>query len=539
MYSRQIRPPWPSLLLALALRLPFAVPASGQSPATEPPAELEIRSTPSEAAVYLNYRLMGSTPLKITGLEPGRYRLGLELEGYYPHAAWVDYAGGAQVYETTLLPITGFLQVQVVPGEATVTAGSQELAPGVTAELRVGRYVVRARRFGYEEATAAVEIRERRLTTLELDLKKAPFRLSALEVSRRAFNPRNAAALGRVTVSFEVTAPGSGEALILDRQSRQVYRRTFPSFETWKQSFTWDGGDPRGGPLPDGDYRVVVHALPADGGEPQTAEAAVALDSRLVIRSRSLWSGASGLLFAPSPEILPPGSVQISTLAAVQDAGTSNPASFLAPWNLGARVGLRGGWELDALVGLTLGAAQGDTPETGSPPFFAGAAVKVPVFRIGGAAGTGPRLDSALVLKGAYQNSPADAFTNFTGLSAGLPLRLAAGRFSLLLEPEAILSPWRVEDAPGGAVSGALGVWLYGRAGLLIELGDLWIGLSAAARSAPLDQGFLPDPPVAAGLEAHWMVPGTLLTVSGMLTGQFSSPSRYTLQAGVGLGLLF
>ena len=143
------------------------------------------------------------------------------------------------------------------------------------------------------------------------------------------------------------------------------------------------------------------------------------------------------------------------------------------------------------------------------------------------------------MLKGAWQNSLADPFTSFTGISAGLPLRLRLGRFSLLLAAEALLSPWRVEGAAGGDGEGAIGAWLYGRAGLLIDLDALWIGVSAAARSAPLDQGLLLDGPVPVGLEAHWIVPGTLLTLSGAVTGRFESARDYTLQAGLGLGLLF
>ncbi len=530
-----------ALLLIGALAAGGGIPAAQGSSGTgagggaaDPaqPVVLEIRSTPEEAEVFLNYRLVGATPVRIAGLEPGRYRLSLERKGYYPHHAWIDYAGGSQVYEVILQPITGFLQVRVTPADAQISVGSRDFPGGSPVELPVGRYTVKARRFGYEQSSATAEVRERELTTVELDLRKAEFRLSPLRLSRRVFNPRNAAALGRVTVSFEVTSPGAGEARILNRQGQEVHREAFPSFQTWKRSFTWTGTDARGAPLPDGEYRVVVEARPREGGGPQRQEAAVALDSGLVIRSRSLWSGGSGLLFAPSPEVLPPGSLQVSTLAAVQQAGAGG-GQFAVPWNLGLRWGLRGGWELDAQAGLTVGSGPGQAVAQDLPPFFASAAVKAPIFRLSG----GLELASSLVLKGAWQNTRADPFTNFTGLSAAVPLRVGAGPFSLVLAPEAIVSPRRVAGSPGG--EDVFGAWLYGRIGLLVDLGSAWIGLSAALRTGPLDQGLRLALPVPVGLEAHWMIPGTLLTVSGMAAGQFRGPGDYVLQAGGGLGLLF
>jgi hypothetical protein len=519
----------PALLALLA-----AAPRGAAQEAQESPAPgLEIRSTPEEAAVYLGHRLMGSTPLVIRNLEPGRYRLALELDGYYRHTAWIDYRGGYQVYETTLVPITGFLLLRVRPADARVTIGAREVSGGTTVELPVGSYPVEVRRFGYEPFTGRVEIDERSLSTLEVNLPPAEFRLSPLELSRRTFNPRNAAALGRVTVSFEVTGPGGGRAWIVNERSQEVYRTALPDFRTWEQSFIWPGTDARGDPLPDGEYRIAVEARGRGGAEILSREATVYLDSSLVIRFRGLWNGASGLLFSPSPEVLPPGAVQLSSLLLVRGRREAEQTAYRIPWGLGLRWGFAGGWELDAQAGITAESAEEDDDDF--PPLFAGAAVKAPLFELGSGP-AGPGLAAALLLKAAYQNAHSDLLTSFSGLSAALPLQAVLGRLSLLLAPEIIVSAWRV-DEPGG--DGVLGVWLYGRAGLILDLGPLGIGLSIALRSTPLDRGLALDPPLPVGLEAHWMIPDTQLVLSLAAAGELDSAGSYSLMAGGGLGLLF
>jgi len=58
------------------------------------PARVAIYSSPPHAMVYLNTQYLGQTPIKLTGINPGRYTIMLSQSGYEPHSQEVTLRPG-------------------------------------------------------------------------------------------------------------------------------------------------------------------------------------------------------------------------------------------------------------------------------------------------------------------------------------------------------------------------------------------------------------------------------------------------------------
>jgi hypothetical protein len=493
---------------------------------------LQIKSYPSGANVYLDNRYMGITPLLLDDVEPGRHKLTLKMEGYYSEHDWIEYSGDYESYYFELEEITGFLKVEAFPPEAEIKFDTLWLPAGRLHELPIGSYNLRIRAFGYEEVSRPVKIYMRNLTEVGVTLKEAAFTLSNLQSSRTAFNPRNSGLLGTARVRFRVTSYGSGQATITDPQGQVVLTRDFDRFTTWEQGFDWDGRGPNGAPLADATYTVRIEAVAEQDGRTATAELGVRIDSTIVLQYRSLWSGSAGLLYAPSTEVLPGGSVQVSSLFLAHGSSDSDGANVRVPISLGLRFGLdkNNRFELDTSVGGIIGYRQ----DAFYLPWFASAAFKASLLTPSDFFSLG----SAAQVKLTYQNVYTDTLANFSGLSLGLPTSVHVGPVALLFSPELIVSPWTVSYDSSTTPEVDIYGWVYGRFGLLLDLAPLSLGASLSLRSLPFDEGLGLDHPFQAALEAHWLIPRTQLFLSFSLAGEFDPPGSGYLLGGAGLGLL-
>jgi hypothetical protein len=493
---------------------------------------LKIESNPDSARVYLNDRFVGETPLLLTDIEKGHYRLVIEKRGYYPFEVVIDYTGGTLAYTVDLQLITGYLKVDVFPNTAEVTVDGKTIVPSQVEELSVGRQVVRIRAFGYEEQSLSVEIAEKNLTALSVTLQEASFRLENLHSNREVFNPRNPGLLGRARIRYRVSTYGSGTATVLDAAGTPLLHRDLARFTTWEQSFDWNGRSESGALQPDGSYTVRIEASGEGDGQIASLQLSLRIDSSLVLAYRSLWSGASGLMYAPSPEILPLWSVQAATNLVAHVEPVDGDLSFRVPWNFGLRLGVSPAnlLELDLQGGAILGYAE-------VVPFFLSAALKASLFRRAGE----PGFSTGVLARLAYQSVRTDPLANFTGLGLGLPTMASIGRVTLLLTPELVFSPWSVSYDPGRELSfadPAFTTFAYGRLGLILDLNPVILGLSASARTLPFGQGFGLDLPLQCALEAHWMLPGTQLFLSFEVAGEVRALRSFYFMAGGGLGLL-
>jgi len=98
---------------------------------------IDVRSTPPGAQVSLNGRYAGDTPLDLTDLVPGTYRVFIELRGYLPAEKTVDLAAGDTdrvdvVLQPASIPATpepSFIPAAIPDTTVTDTATAVPLSP--------------------------------------------------------------------------------------------------------------------------------------------------------------------------------------------------------------------------------------------------------------------------------------------------------------------------------------------------------------------------------------------------------------------------
>jgi hypothetical protein len=124
-------------------------------------ATLVVDSRPTGAEVYVDGRLQGRTPLRLT-LNEGTYRVELRLPGYEPYQATVRVERGRETrLVASLRPIrTGELYLEARPEGAEVYVDGRLVgrAP-LRVSLEAGLHEVRVVAPGYGEYRAQVEVR--------------------------------------------------------------------------------------------------------------------------------------------------------------------------------------------------------------------------------------------------------------------------------------------------------------------------------------------------------------------------------------------
>jgi len=143
------------------------------------PHRLNVISLPAGGRVYLNDEFRGETPLALTNLFAGEYRLRVERPGYAPLARTVTLgARGEATEEFRLAKNSGKLVVVSEPAGADVLL--DDAARGVTPTgetarvsdpleldlLPAGTYRVQVRKSGYLPRTTNVELRANAVVTL-------------------------------------------------------------------------------------------------------------------------------------------------------------------------------------------------------------------------------------------------------------------------------------------------------------------------------------------------------------------------------------
>ncbi len=497
---------------------------------------LDIRTVPQGAQVYVNQDYLGRGPTRLENLESGTYRIRVSAPGYYT-ARYSIRLGEPRtaIIEIELRRITGYLSLAAnVPNTQFFVDG--ELTESRLVELPVGVYTLRARRFGYHDIQRRVQINENATTVAHAELSEAPFELHRLRLNRKRLNPANPGILGTVQISFEATNVGSGRLEVLDQDRNRVWSHSFARFERRENAISWDGRDSEGVRVPDGNYRVRLIGFEPDGTPTSEQQQRLRIDSAHTLRYRSSWSGAPGLLFAPNSEVLPTRAFQFASMALGHRDWFSDVSRTRIPFHAALRVGLPYELELGGhgtayahdefdrnyLSGTVYLRRGYSLPER---PWFAGAAT------LSGTLQTYPE-DSAYRTPDTAGNPPG------VKLSTPFELRFSTVRF--VATPELAFSPARPWYGEALEADPELGAWAYLRTGAYLDIGSFQTGVSTALRSEPLGEGAVAlDLPVSTGLEAHLMIPRTLMVVSAYAAAELESLSDYYLLGGIGLGFLY
>jgi len=477
---------FPFWLLAPLLFFPHVLEAQTVFDWTLPGDKIEeaegrgllIRSNPTGAKVFIDGIERGSTPLRLGNLRAGNYFVRLEKEGYSERSFRARVRAGSivavflELQEATgrlrlhIQPVTPGLNQMSIPLEPRISIDGQSYSQ-TAMELPVGFRTIQVRAFGWEDFSTTIYIEEDTSRELELPMTPASFRLVNTGINRQRFNPSNAGALGTTVLNFEVTTPGTGSFVVKDKDGKIVFTRLIEPFTTWSQTAAWDGRDYEGEPLGEGIYTLIVEAqsLPWDDSVPvkDSLVYEVVIDSSRFIHPLSASSGRSGLLFAPLPDLLPPGSFQFEGSLLGGDPPVSD-----RPWkSLPFAVSLR----LSPLERLEVSAALNVIPRFGGNTVWGAGGSAKWVF-------LNPS-DSALPLEAAagftFSWTGKTALTPF-GMAGGFefffPFKVNLGNlFSFSLSPAALWTgdegfPW--EPIPRLLVSG----------GLLMQLTYISAGLS-------------------------------------------------------------
>ena len=149
---------------------PTERPAPTPAPVVVPPtipepraalATMDVVSDPIRAEVFVNGQPRGTTPLRLSDLEPGRYQFEVRKQGYVPYSRSADLEGNAR-YEmkVTLVPEVNSLRVISSPpgAEIFVNGVSRGMAPLTLGSLESGIYQVEARLGGKKSPVEKVEL---------------------------------------------------------------------------------------------------------------------------------------------------------------------------------------------------------------------------------------------------------------------------------------------------------------------------------------------------------------------------------------------
>ncbi len=160
----------------------FIVHADGSGPGPIPTRTLlssgvlSVFSLPSGATILLDGAVKGSTPRRISGIDPGVYCLVLAKEGYAPYERNVTVTAGKPTAVTaTLVPAFGSLRIQSAPTGASVllNGDSAGFTPLVVKDLEPGECTVQVSKTGYETVnrTATVVAGQEKLLFVTLPRK--------------------------------------------------------------------------------------------------------------------------------------------------------------------------------------------------------------------------------------------------------------------------------------------------------------------------------------------------------------------------------
>jgi hypothetical protein len=487
----------------------------------EDAAKIVVSSQVPGAAVSVNRHYAGKVTYTSGPLEPGNYLIEVSKSGYYTLSYFIVLEENTEYdLHFSLALITGFLSVTVQPPDAELLVDGSAIR-GSFVELPIGPHGLTARRFGYEERRESVVILERLTTEARISLPLAAFSVTAPEPGRTAFNPANAGVLGTTEIEFSATSYGSARLEIRDREGELVAERDFPSLETWKQSFAWDGHGPDHRTLPDGDYDISLVAMPASGvpilsggpgvgpGGSVSRAARVRIDSSIVIRALNSMAAVPGLLLFPDPSPQPAG-VLAAELCWLSP-GTGPEGSAFA---FGGTLSLGG----MAVIGLSAAA------ETADPEGDAdlGLSVLLPYAHLGHFAG-------AFFIRGSWSSAEDPLLPgSVNGIEAALPLSLRLGRLLFGASPGffAAIDPTGTELAP------------LVRAGAWVAEPAFRIGLSGELALGGADGILSPSWPARACAEARVILVPSSLVAAGYLLAKLEPGSAPSWAFGLGLGLL-
>ncbi|MCQ2573524.1 MAG: PEGA domain-containing protein [Treponema sp.] len=268
---------------------------------------LKINSNVPNAEVYLNGLYQGRTPLTIEDVYPGQYRLELKKSFYKSDVYTVTARSGYEISYTGFMEEElGEIRFHKIPSDASVYVDNA-LIKTDKIKIIAGQHEIRITKFGYEAYHETVFLKPDSVLHIKPELIETGFVLSGFSVSRDVINPDLRNYMGKTEVSFNVTRHGSARLQIFAPDGTLTNSCDYSDFETWKQTYVWNGRADDGSKLADGLYWFE---LDCDG---KTFETCVRIDRNL--RFPLMNNSVSGFAYGDVPAI-EPFSIRYGSVAA-------------------------------------------------------------------------------------------------------------------------------------------------------------------------------------------------------------------------------
>jgi hypothetical protein len=482
-----------------------------------PLPQLEILSTPSDAWVYGEGTLLGSTPLLLKDLQPTFYTLQVQKSGYRSQELSVTLKTGIRTrIQLELEPVYGTLSLQNVPPDCKVYIGGTPVT-GKSVTLPAGRHRVVVQRFGYEDIVSQLTILEGKTTEVPLTWKRVPLEVARLKVTPKRINPENSYVPARI--SFRISGPAETILLIQNQKGEGVFEKILPEPEEPVQQINWNGRDKRGIPLPDGRYRLILRFQNTDTSLELTEE--IVIDRTVRNPIGTTYSGLPGLLFTPAMPFLDPGAFRISSLL-LGLLHSSGPEASEALLHAGVSFPIAEG------VVLTPTLSSFMEPSDEPPDWIGGIGIQYRLPDL-----IPEILSLAITGKGTYMSTPrAYGFSPQGGLSLGAAMEVRHRFLAFLLSPELTLSPFELET-----LQDRMNLYANLRGGCYLDVGALQVGISTTLSAGIPNLRLIPI--YHTGIEIHGKLPTLPFTLS--LTTVFIQPNEGNLLVymGGGIGALY
>ncbi len=442
------------------------------------------------------------SPARIKGLDTGKYVLTISQDGYQSLYLRLKIEDGMQyLVRVELAPRQGALIISADQTIGTLEIDGNPVLPQLLIHLNAGQHRLRARSFGWQDYDQSVNINEQMLATVDLHFAPANFAISQASNSRNRFRPGNPGTLGTSTLSFEASNRGNGVLTIKDFNGAVIRSHQFGQFDTWHQSFTWDGKNEVGESMPEGDYPWEIKVNPADDviGDAASLSATVSIDNSSFIKFRNTMAGPAGLSLASDAYTLGESSLQLASRFGWLPSNQASGATDSLLFSFAARFGLVKNLEMsvNSLVSVFM-------DNSTSSSSLIGGNLSLALLPMGGEPTT---VALALNLGGAVPLMTTTKYPYRAWSSGILPGgRLGAagqfrlGLFSFLLEPVLYFAPWApvILQAPDSLNPDNLPVaspTFFGslNAGIYFDNDSLMVGLSTSIRT---DSAFVPELPV-------------------------------------------
>ena len=139
------------------------------------PGSFDLRSIPDNVSVVINGDYKGSTPLTVSGLDPGTYNITFSRFNYEKFSTPAAIESGSITEVTaTLQPKTGTLVINTSPVGAQVVLDGNNLgtAPVTSTNLAAGNHTINATLDGYIPVEIQVQVIADQSVTSMIELKK-------------------------------------------------------------------------------------------------------------------------------------------------------------------------------------------------------------------------------------------------------------------------------------------------------------------------------------------------------------------------------